>query len=216
MRGSRDATPPPPRSPRPRRRPGACRRPPARPSASGVTTVDGQTVALLQGDDGVNSVVVNAGANAGVPYVDFAADGLVDAGGCPAGHCENAAIAAAVVVLNGGDDVLGSNLNAAGLPLAVDGGAGADRLIGSEGPDLLQGGAGNDWIEGANAADEVDGGPGDDRLYGESSTINVTPDGAPDVLRGGDGSRHRRLRAARAVRRRDRVARRRRERRRSR
>ena len=153
-----------------------------------VTVLEGQTVALLAGDDAANTVVVNAGRNGATPYVDFGADGLVDAGGCPGGHCENPAIVAAILVLGGGDDKLSSNLNDVGLPIGADGGAGADTLIGSTGPDELQGGDGNDWIEASNGADTVDGGPGDDRLYGESSTINVTPDGAADVLSGGSGN----------------------------
>ena len=152
-----------------------------------VTTVEGQTVALLQGDDGVNSVVVNAGANAGVPYVDFAADGLVDATlpGRPLRERRDRGRRRRP---------RRRRRRARQQPQRRRAAARRgrrrqhQRLIGSEGPDLLQGGDGNDWIEGANAADEVDGGPGDDRLYGESSTINVTPDGAPDVLRGGDGA----------------------------
>ena len=69
----------------------------------------------------------------------------------------------------------------------IDGGAGADELIGSSltgnsDPDVINGGDGNDTIDSKLNADVVNGGPGDDLLIG--------PDGFDDgeVLAGGAGT----------------------------
>src|SRR5207342_1641503 len=52
-----------------------------------------------------------------------------------------------VVNMNGGDDSFSANGNLAALiKLTVDGGAGNDTILGSNGSDLLYGGVGNDFI----------------------------------------------------------------------
>jgi Ca2+-binding RTX toxin-like protein len=93
----------------------------------------------------------------------------------------------------GGDDSVtatpGTALAALTL-LSVDGGAGADTVNGSDGPDLLlggdgvdtlNGGGGDDRIVGDRANDTMDGGPGDDTLVWNNGD-------ATDVVNG-DGGR---------------------------
>jgi Ca2+-binding RTX toxin-like protein len=62
-----------------------------------------------------------------------------------------------------GDDVIeASDLAAAAILLAMDGGAGDDVLVGSDGNDTMQGGAGDDVLIGGPGLDVLDGGDGDD------------------------------------------------------
>jgi Ca2+-binding RTX toxin-like protein len=62
-----------------------------------------------------------------------------------------------------GDDVVDASSLAAGvIQLTVDGGQGADVLIGSDGNDVLLGGEGDDVLIGGPGLDVLDGGPGDD------------------------------------------------------
>jgi hypothetical protein len=75
-----------------------------------------------------------------------------------------------------GDDTLDASA-AAGWPtqaIALGGGAGSDRLVGSEGPD--------DGLFGGPGADRIEGRGGDDALEGDGATVN------DDVLDGGAGS----------------------------
>ncbi|WP_165943640.1 calcium-binding protein [Roseicella aquatilis] len=62
---------------------------------------------------------------------------------------------------------------------SVQGGAGADSLLGLSGNDTLRGGAGNDTLSGAAGNDLLDGQDGNDRLAGQDGN---------DVLRGGAGN----------------------------
>jgi hypothetical protein len=75
-----------------------------------------------------------------------------------------------------GDDTLDASA-AAGWPtqaIALGGGPGSDRLVGSEGPD--------DGLFGGPGADRIEGRGGDDALEGDGATVN------DDVLNGGAGS----------------------------
>jgi len=68
---------------------------------------------------------------------------------------------------NGGDDLL--KLNAGlNIPASLDGGAGADKLIGGAGNDTLLGGTGADHLSGNGGNDLLDGGSGfdSDSLHG--------------------------------------------------
>jgi Ca2+-binding RTX toxin-like protein len=72
-----------------------------------------------------------------------------------------------IVNMNGGNDIFTSS-NGLGklIKLTVDGGAGDDIIIGSDGDDQLSGGAGNDFISGRDGNDRLDGGDGNDFING--------------------------------------------------
>ena len=65
--------------------------------------------------------------------------------------------------------------------LSVDGGAGEDTIIGSDGPDLMLGGEGNDVLT---------GGGGDDRVVGDRGTDTMNGGAGDDTLvwNNGDGT----------------------------
>ena len=65
------------------------------------------------------------------------------------------------------------------LPLAFNGGSGADYVQGASGDDWIRGNGGNDFLYGGPGNDYLDGGQGDDYLEGEE---------ARDDMRGGAGS----------------------------
>jgi len=68
-----------------------------------------------------------------------------------------------VLNANGGDDTFSATGNLAALiQITVDGGAGNDTILGSNGADRLLGGAGNDFIDGQQGNDEAFLGAGDD------------------------------------------------------
>jgi len=70
-----------------------------------------------------------------------------------------------IVNLLDGDDVLeASGLQSGLIKLTVDGGPGADVIVGSAGDDVLLGGAGDDVLEGGPGVDVLDGGTGNNVL----------------------------------------------------
>src|SRR5215208_4496248 len=94
----------------------------------------------------------------------------------------------------GGDDILLTEAGVGALTLlSVDGGAGADTLNGSDGPDLilggeandvLNGGGGGDRVVGDRGADTMNGGEGDDTLVwnnGDGSDVANGDTGRDDV-----------------------------------
>jgi Ca2+-binding RTX toxin-like protein len=96
----------------------------------------------------------------------------------------------------GGDDSVTASAGAAlaaNTLLSVDGGAGADTVTGSDGPDLILGGEGNDVLSGRGGddrivgdrgADTMNGGAGDDTLVwnnGDGSDFANGDDGRDDV-----------------------------------
>jgi Ca2+-binding RTX toxin-like protein len=82
----------------------------------------------------------------------------------------------------GGDDSLSASDGVGALTLlSVDGGAGADTVSGSDGPDLLLGGEANDVLSGRG---------GDDRVVGDRGTDTMNGGAGDDTLvwNNGDGS----------------------------
>jgi Ca2+-binding RTX toxin-like protein len=77
-------------------------------------------------------------------------------------NAEGANDSLVVNALGGDDGVNASTLPAGVIKLTVDGGAGNDRLLGSQGADVLLGGDGNDFIQGNQGNDVVFMGAGDD------------------------------------------------------
>ena len=87
-----------------------------------------------------------------------------------------------VLKANGGNDTFSATGNLAPLiQITVDGGAGNDRLSGSNGADTLTGGDGIDFIDGQQGNDTVLLGSGDD-------TFQWDPGDGSDVVEGGTGN----------------------------
>lgn len=89
---------------------------------------------------------------------------------------------ALVVNANGGDDSFAATGNLAALiQITVDGGAGNDTLLGSNGADTLIGGDGDDFLDGNQGVDTLLGGQNND-------TFQWDPGDGNDVIEGGAGS----------------------------
>jgi Ca2+-binding RTX toxin-like protein len=87
-----------------------------------------------------------------------------------------------VVNMNGGDDSFSATGNLAALiQITVDGGAGDDTILGSNGIDLLLGGDGDDFIDGQQGNDVAFLGAGDD-------VFQWDPGDGSDTVEGQDGT----------------------------
>jgi Ca2+-binding RTX toxin-like protein len=87
-----------------------------------------------------------------------------------------------VVNMNGGNDSFSATGNLAALiGVTVDGGAGNDTILGSNGQDLLIGGADNDFIDGQQGNDTAQLGAGND-------VFQWDPGDGSDVVEGGGGT----------------------------
>ena len=83
-----------------------------------------------------------------------------------------------VLNANGGDDQFSATGNLATLiQLTVDGGAGADTLLGSNGVDRIIGGDGNDFVDGQQGNDTALLGAGDDVFQWDPGDNNDTVEG---------------------------------------
>jgi len=83
-----------------------------------------------------------------------------------------------VVNMNGGDDRFSATGNLAALiKITVDGGAGNDTILGSNGADVLLGGDGNDFIDGQQGNDVALLGAGDDVFQWDPGDGNDTIEG---------------------------------------
>jgi Ca2+-binding RTX toxin-like protein len=140
----------------------------------GGTAGDGQAdVVIVNGTNGDDVVdVVGAGSSASVL-------------GLPArvniAHSEGANDSLVVNALGGDDDVTATSLPAGVIKLTIDGGAGEDSLLGSQGADRFLGGAGNEFIFGDNGNDLALMGAGDD-------VFQWNPGDGNDTLEGQDGT----------------------------
>ena len=85
-----------------------------------------------------------------------------------------------VNALGGDDDVTATTLPAGVIKLAVDGGAGEDDILGTQGADVFRGGDGSDVIFGDNGNDLAVMGAGDD-------SFQWNPGDGNDTLEGQDG-----------------------------
>ncbi|HEY3060706.1 MAG TPA: calcium-binding protein [Chloroflexota bacterium] len=139
----------------------------------------GDDTDLDEGGDGSDTVVVNGGNGAEVFTVTANGTRVRFDRTTPApftldiGTSENL-----VVNANGGDDSFSATGNLAALiRITVDGGAGNDTLLGSNGPDVLLGGDGNDTIEGKQGDDVAFLGAGDDVFIWSPGDGNDTVEG---------------------------------------
>ena len=110
-----------------------------------------------------------------------------------------------VVNMGGGNDTFSATGNLAALiSVTVDGGAGNDTILGSNGVDLLIGGDGNDFIDGQQGNDvsllgagndvfQWDPGDGSDTVEGQAGTDSMLFNGSAG---GGNLRPHRRTAAA--------------------
>jgi Ca2+-binding RTX toxin-like protein len=92
--------------------------------------------------------------------------------------------------LGGDDSVTAQDGVGAATLLSVDGGAGADTINGSDGPDLIIGGEDNDVLNGGGGDDRIVGGPGSDTMnggVGDDTLVWNNGDGS-DVINGDAGS----------------------------
>jgi Ca2+-binding RTX toxin-like protein len=96
-----------------------------------------------------------------------------------------------VLNANGGDDSYSATGNLAALiKITVDGGAGADTLLGSNGIDLLIGGDGEDFVDGQQGNDVAFMGASDDTFQwdpGDGSDIVEGQSGSDEMLFNGSG-----------------------------
>ena len=97
-----------------------------------------------------------------------------------------------VLNANGGNDNSSATGNLAALiKITVDGGAGNDTLLGSNGIDLMLGGADNDFVDGQQGNDVAFLGAGDDDFQwdpGDGSDVVEGQDGADTMLFNGSGA----------------------------
>ncbi len=70
----------------------------------------------------------------------------------------------------------------------VDGGLGNDTIYGGTGNDLLEGNDGNDFISGDGGNDTIPGGLGNDSLFGGAGKDKLSGGYGNDTLKGGDGN----------------------------
>ena len=100
-----------------------------------------------------------------------------------------------VLHANGGDDSSSATGNLAALiQMTVDGGTGADTLLGSNGIDLLLGGDGDDFVDGQQGNDVAFLGAGDDTFQwdpGDGSDIVEGQDGTDDMVFNGSAANER-------------------------
>ena len=96
-------------------------------------------------------------------------------------NSEGANDALVVNALGGDDQVTATTLPAGVIKLTIDGGAGDDDILGSQGADVLGGGANNDFTFGDNGNDLALMGAGDD-------SFQWNPGDGNDTLEGQDGT----------------------------
>ena len=137
-----------------------------------LTGTDVKTVNLDLGSNGAGDgsadhVVVDATNGADTVNVT-GSNGSATVSGTAAtvniANAEPANDALTVNALDGDDAVVAAGLAADVLKLTVDGGAGADVIVGSAGDDTLLGGPGDDVLNGGPGLDVLDGGPGNNVL----------------------------------------------------
>jgi Ca2+-binding RTX toxin-like protein len=138
------------------------------------------TIGGTAGDGQADVVIVN-GTN-GDDIIDiFGAGTSASVVGLPTRvnitNSEGANDSLVINALGGDDRVTATTLPAGVIKLTVDGGAGNDTLLGSQGADVFLGGAGDDFIFGDNGNDLALMGAGDDKFQWDPGDGNDTVEG---------------------------------------
>ncbi len=160
---------------------------------------------------GTVQVLINGTPNAAFPVVSASAvtkvsitggddANLIDLTGMTSAVFNNPALSIEAHGGNGADTLLGSD----SLADSLDGGHGADSIVGNglndtllgdDGNDSIRGGAGDDRIDGGDGQDTIDGnagndlivaGDGQDSVDGSAGTDNIDGGNGADTLLGGD------------------------------
>ncbi|MEM8578720.1 MAG: calcium-binding protein [Pseudomonadota bacterium] len=166
-------------------------------------TIEGR-VQAWQNDDGIR----NTGLIDGAVRMSDGDDYFLNAGGTVTGFVHmgtgndivhNTGSMMRVNLAAGDDLYIASGFDhtdATGSVRNVQGGAGADIIIGADGAEIFDGGSGadslvgrggNDLLRGRQGKDTLDGGDGNDRLDGGDSTDLLRGGAGNDQLRGGTG-----------------------------
>ncbi len=87
----------------------------------------------------------------------------------------------------GGNDTIEAADTLTVYKLILDGGAGNDSLVGSNGEDEIYGGLGDDTLKGRDGEDLLVGGPGRDSISGGGGTDVLRAEDEGDTLNGGGG-----------------------------
>jgi Ca2+-binding RTX toxin-like protein len=147
----------------------------------------GDDTDLNEGGDGADTVEVNGG-NGAERFTATANGARVRFDrATPAPFSIDIGTAEKLVLdANGGDDTFSATGNLAALiGITADGGAGNDRLLGSNGADILLGGDGNDLVDANQGNDTALLGAGDDTFQwdpGDGSDTVEGQDGADEML----------------------------------
>jgi Ca2+-binding RTX toxin-like protein len=152
------------------------------------------TIGGTAGDAQADTVIVN-GTNGDDTIDIFGAGTSASVVGLPTRvnitNSEGANDALVVNTLGGKDGVTATTLPAGVVKLTVDGGAGDDTILGSQGADVFLGGAGDDFTFGDNGNDLALMGAGDDVFQwdpGDGNDIVEGQDGTDTMLFFGSGA----------------------------
>jgi Ca2+-binding RTX toxin-like protein len=140
---------------------------------------------LNEGGDGIDTIEVNGGGVSETFSATAAAAGtrVLFQRTAPAPFSLDIGSSEKLVLnANAGDDTFNGGTGLASLmSFTVNGGAGNDTLLGTDGADVLNGGDGNDFIDGNAGADHVFMGAGDD-------VFTWDPGDGSDIVEGGTGN----------------------------
>jgi Ca2+-binding RTX toxin-like protein len=139
---------------------------------NGTTGDAAADVVIVNGTNG-DDVIDVFGAGTSVAVVGLAAQVNI-------ANSEGANDALVINALGGNDGVTATTLPAGVIKLTIDGGAGDDALLGSQGADVFLGGAGDDFIFGDNGDDLALMGAGDDVFQWDPGDGNDTVEGQAD------------------------------------
>ena len=152
--------------------------------AIGGTAGDGAAdVVIVNGTNAANTIDV-VGAGTSVTVTGLAAQVSIT-------NAEGANDDLVVNGLGGNDTITATALAAGVIGLTIDGGAGNDRMFGSQGADVFLGGTGSDFVFGDNGDDVAFLGAGNDRFQwdpGDGSDTVEGQDGTDELLFNGAGA----------------------------
>jgi Ca2+-binding RTX toxin-like protein len=144
-------------------------------SASYTSKIDGGTLTLTGNSASDNLLLAETPTQL---VVDVGEDGTTDF------TFDRTQFSAVVVNAGGGDDEVRVLNTATPEPITINGGNGADRLLGNNGDNVLNGEGGNDFVDGNIGTDTIDLGAGNDVAQwdpGDGSDV-IEGQGGNDIL----------------------------------